>query len=337
MNVRANMLAKGLADLGWIAVLVLESPLEPEQEYVQPGVQYVTTGVGIKGMLSRVRALKDLSPSFVHYLNPMLSAFMMEKIARGKWVSIGDWEDWHTNPENPSIHSRTQRLADRWFIRNCGLPIVCSRWLQKEFRSRFGRSDCLYLPYAETLPPAKAVDGGLFAEPTAVFMGALHPHWNHRILIEAARIMKGESGFKPPIIFIGDGKDRQSCIELSRKYGLDNVRFTGRLGDSEMTEHLRSASVLLFPIEDNMLNRSRCPFKVFHYAASKRPIITSPVGEVREFLGNKAIYCDGSPEAFASLVEQSLKTPLPNVEYGIEKHTWTRRAVELDARLEQCL
>jgi len=182
----------------------------------------------------------------------------------------------------------------------------------------------LYLPYATYI--AKPATGpSPFDRPTAVSMGSFHPAYDHDILFNAARLLKS-AGKLPPMTFIGDGPDWQRWRAFVQEHQLDNVELKGYVNDDQRWLCLRNAHVLLFPIRVNPINLARCPAKTFAYAQARRPVITNRVGEVPEVLGERAIYVDPTPEAFATAITQGMDRPQPDVDYRVEQHNWGARA-----------
>lgn len=281
------------------------------------------------GILDLVQQIRRVRPSFVHFLNPMARAFAIASMLPKRIAVIGDWEDWHTNPENPSHRHWAKRFADRWFIRNADRILCCSSWLRDYFALNYGREDAIYLPYAIDSSCFGKPRPSPFAKPTAVFMGSLHTYWNHRVIFHAAKLLADREKY-PDIAIVGDGSDKDWCRAFVQKHQLTNVHMLGRLPDDEMRACLQGAHVLLFPIEDIMLNRSRCPFKVLQYAAARRPVITCRVGEVTSFLGDHATYTDCSPEGFAQKLDVHMSLDsTKTVDYSIEQHSWRARTAQL--------
>jgi glycosyltransferase involved in cell wall biosynthesis len=190
-----------------------------------------------------------------------------------------------------------------------------------------------YIPHAPYFTEQPRVDSP-FTEPTAVYMGNLIPAWDHDILFEAARVMK-ERGQSPPIAILGHGDEMEKYQAFVARHDLRNVRLAGYTTGVELWRHLRHAHVLLFPIRDTVLNRSRCPSKIFAYAQARRPLIANRVGELPQLLGELPVWVGESPEAFADAIAKHMSMPAPpDVEYRLEKHSWSDRAERLLAALD---
>lgn len=331
LTLRARSLARELSLLGWNACMALPDSLSAVVRKSTEGFSVERIGSGVDYLYSLRKLRDEFRPSFVHFLNPGVKAIAAKSIFR-KSLFIGDWEDWHTNPFGPSIRRLDALLADRLALKFFDIIISCSHWLKDQFEKR-GRSDVLYLPYAG-LPDQFQAGLNPFAEPTAVFMGSLHKHWDHDIVVDAAELLRGQ-GDSSKVQMIGGGEDLESIQSRVSRCGLSNLSVTGFLSWADMLNRLSWAHVLLFPIRPKPLNLARCPFKVFQYAQAQRPIITCNVGEVPVFLGTKAIYVEPSAGAFARAISTSLSEERVNaVDYGINKHTWRQRAIDFNQHME---
>ena len=164
-----------------------------------------------------------------------------------------------------------------------------------------------------------------YREPTFVYLGNYFHSWDHDIIFEAARILKGQ-GIEPAFFMIGDGPDRPRWEQFVAQHGLSKVTIAGGMSGEPMWNRLRHAHALLFPIRAHVGNMSRCPSKTFAYAQARRPIICSRVGEVPLILGPGATYIEADGNTFASAIGALLRKTLPDVDYHIENHTWAERA-----------
>lgn len=293
---------------------------------------------GAKSVLARATSTKHFvadvvghidreRPKFVYFLNPSRKAKLIAEQVQS-WVKIiGDWEDWLPMARFRLPKKLALRYYDWWFRHNADIVTVASRWLQEQFKA-FGRDDAHYIPYA-MLPESFPDEPTPFKTPTAVFMGSFGGQWDQDVLFDAAMIMR-QRKFEPAMTLIGGGHELEKWRQFVTSNHLQTVTLPGFLETQQMLNALRHAHVLLFPIADRPANWARCPFKVFQYAQAQRPIITCRIGEVVETLGENANYVDCNPEAFADAIELSMNQPrMPDVDYGIESHTWHNRGKKL--------
>ncbi len=132
---------------------------------------------------------------------------------------------------------------------------------------------------------------------TFIAIGRLERVKNHRFLIEIAKRLKDEFDFELQIV--GEGYLRNDLQEMIQKYKLqDTVKLLGLRNDIPL-----------------LLNRSHCllmpslweglPIVILEGAASKIPIISTPVGSIPSLLSEENAYLAGL-EAF----EEKMKTVL---------------------------
>ena len=319
----AQLLARGV-EVGFVVDdlpgnRAMKLPAGAEVAFASPG--------GIKQVLSRRRAIRKLRPDFVHALNPAPKAVAALKGTR--WKLIGDWDEWSEMRSDHRFPAWLERYIAKWFRRRAAVTVVCSRYMQSEFLSRYELA-AHYIPYAADVQAPLAESPSPFDKPTAVYMGSLHAQFDHDIMFEAARLLARE-GKRPEIAVIGGGPEVEKWREFVREKGLSNVTVKGRVSDSDRDAHLKHAHVLLFPIRPTPGNLARCPFKVFAYGQARRPTITCRVGEVPQTFGEVATYVEPTPEAFARAIDEAMHRDQPDVDYQIERQNWSART---DALLE---
>ena len=74
---------------------------------------------------------------------------------------------------------------------------------------------------------------------------------------------------------------------------------------------LTCADLFLLPFADKVYNRGRWPCKIGDYLASGRPVVSNPVGEVRELMQKHevGVLTDFTPDAFAAGIVEVLNHP----------------------------
>jgi len=323
-----EMIARGGID---VTYAVDDTPYNRDKLGVDPKakVAYTSKPGGVGQVFARRRTLREICPDYVHVLNPA------PKSCASLWGTshqvVGDWDEWPAMRPYGFARRLRERYLDHWLRSRAVLRVVASRYLEEQFRQRYGAKSA-YIPYAAYLPDHPPTESP-FARPTAVYMGNLYPAYDHDLLFDAAVLLKSR-GRTPPITFLGHGPDLEKWRTFVKEQSLTNVDVAGYTIGEELWRRLRHAHVLLFPIRPTILNLARCPSKTFAYAQARRPVITNRVGEIPEVLGERATYVAGTPEAFADAIDQALNTPnLPDVDYGVERHNWSARTDALLAAL----
>lgn len=275
---------------------------------------------------TRRRTIHNLKPDFVHLLNAHAKSYLALVGMRGVKI-VADWDEPPTVKDLGFLRNRLESFVDRWLRSRSVVRITCTSFLRDHYRDRF-RVESVYIPHA---PYLSNHDEGVspFRAPTAVYMGNLYSLWDHDILFDAALILK-QRGASPPILIMGDGPEMAKWQAFVADNDLRNVTLAGYVSGQELWLRLRHAHVLLFPIRDTIVNRSRCPSKVFAYAQARRPIITSAVGELPFMLGSQATFIDSTPHAFAEALERVMGQPRPpEVHYPLDQHSWRDRCDRL--------
>ena len=317
-----EMIARGVE----VCYAVDDVPFNREKIDLDPRATVVYSPVKgpLRAIWARRRTIRELRPDYVHVLNPA------PKSGAGLWGSrwrvVGDWDEWHRMADFNPARKAVERYLDHWLRRRASLVVVCSRYLQNQFKSLFNQ-DSLYLPYATYLPSYPPTTSP-FAEPTLVYMGNLYPSYDHDLIREAAVRLKAR-GLTPPLLIMGGGPDLEKWRAVIKEKNLTNVSLPGFLSGDELWRRLRHAHALLFPIRDTILNRARCPSKTFAYAQARRPVITNRVGEVPEVLGERARYVEISAEGFERAMEEAMRERRDDIDYNVEAHNWGARAQTL--------
>jgi glycosyltransferase involved in cell wall biosynthesis len=293
-------------------------------------IAWVPRSRSLAQLATRRRVLARVAPDVLHVLNP--HAKTLAAVAGSPRLRIlADWDEPPILRPFGRARLALERGLDRWLRRRADYHVACTRWLQEHFLRGI---ESEYIPHATYLPDVPAL-ASPFDEPTAVYLGSLVAPWDHDLVFEAARIL-AERGLRPPIMLVGDGPERPRWERFVAEHGLSNVTFGGWMEREQLQRHLAHAHVALFPIRDSVLNRARCPSKVFAYAQAGRPVITCRVGEVPEMLGDAATYVAATPQAFADAIAAAMaQTDLPDVDFHPERMSYADRAeryLELLAR-----
>lgn len=97
-----------------------------------------------------------------------------------------------------------------------------------------------------------------------------------------------ENNYKLKLVISGNS-DQLSSLN---QYLIDNqyqssIEVLSKLSYFDLVSHYKSASALLIPMSNNIQDQARFPFKICEYTASKRPIITSDTGVIKEFFEDR--------------------------------------------------
>lgn len=309
---------------------VVDDTLENREDAeVLPHIEWAFVPRGTRHEFAeRRRQIRGLAADYLHVLNPSPKAFLA--VGGNKVPVVGDWDEWPMMRPYGFPRKQYEHFLDGWLRRRSKIHVVCSRFLQEEFRRRYG-IEASYIPYAVYL---QHYDDGPspFSSPTVVYVGNLYPAYDHDLIFNAMCHLKEHSDIVLEVI--GDGPDKSRWQRFIVDSNLPNVRLSGFLAGQRLWDHLRHASCLLFPIRNTVLNKARCPSKTFAYMQSRRPIIANRVGEVAECLENRGVYVEPTPEAFAAAIARGCAAGFgADIDYGVEVCTWAARTDSLLAAI----
>ena len=90
--------------------------------------------------------------------------------------------------------------------------------------------------------------------------------------------------------------------------------------------HFAVAHAFVCPLRDTVQDWARCPSKLFMYLPFRKPILTSPIGEAKELLGDDAFfYNPGDVEGLAGAMRRALDTDHFTMSLDPAAHTWQAR------------
>ncbi|MGI6391845.1 MAG: glycosyltransferase [Kiritimatiellia bacterium] len=327
--IRARELGKALLDTGIeVAYIVSDLPENHGMLDSRSDVRFVQHGYSLRKFAERRRAIRELKLDYLEVFNDQNGlSWLTVRGLRGPKL-VGMWDEASVFKSTLPLVKRLLILFwDRWFRKHVVARFTSTREHQRIWMKKYPEP-IVYMPHACYL--ANHLDRpSPFNRPTVVYMGQFHACWDQDLFFEAFRLLK-QQNIMPPLYLMGTGPDEDKWKRFVSKHGLQNITFAGYQTGESLYQHLRHAHVLLFPMRPTVLNKTRCPSKTLAYAQARRPIITNRVGEIAEMLGDNAIYVEPSPEGFARGIQEAIqKSHLPDVNYEIGLHTWSKRAEQL--------
>jgi len=106
------------------------------------------------------------------------------------------------------------------------------------------------------------------------------------------------------IVSVGDGPERESCVNAAKDRRLTNIQFLGSRPKEEMPALVQACDIGLAVLQDNPTFHTVYPNKVFDYMASERPTVVAIDGVARELVCDQAragVFAE--PENGASIAE----------------------------------
>jgi glycosyltransferase involved in cell wall biosynthesis len=297
-------------------------------------------------------------PSLIHIFKPKgysgLAAMFFIILKRFKVLDIklvvdsDDWEGIHGFGEYFSrLYSRLVayffHCQEQWISRRSDAITVASRTLQRRaiHEFRIPANKVFYVPnghngkrYSFDSSRVRQLRKLLGIDES--FVIALYTRFLEFDIAKPVRILgivsKKITDVKLLVIGKGFFREEEIFLRLVKKAGLtSNLVYVGWLKPEEVPEYLATADVAIYPYDDNILNRSKCPGKIVELLELGKPVVAEDVGEISTYVKDGfsgLLVRPGDIEGLASRVIQVATSPLlrQKLEEGartlIDKFNW---------------
>jgi len=371
---RALPLGQALATRGHRVTVIVPSwdwPGDAGREWWEGGVRIQcpplgppAPGLSSAALLARlVRAILDLQPEVVHCFKPKAYAGLVALLlwhARnmGLWqgrlvVDSDDWEGpggWNDRGGYSWLQCHLFAWQERWGLLHADAVTVASCTLQVMALSLGVPSERLYyLPNGVSPLPAAREQRedvrrrlGLGGHPVLLcytrFVGCGPAHW--------AAIVAGVAREVPSAHFLvvgtGLAGEEQEFRERFPLYGLARkVTLVGWVPEEALPGYFAAADLALFPLEDTLVNRTRCPAKLVDLLAAGVPVLAEAVGEVQSYIEDGAsgvlLPPESPPEVWGTEAAALLKDTPRRRRLGVAARCEMRRRFSWDRLAESLL
>lgn len=281
----------------------------------------VPNTIGLTAGLIKEGAL-SFRPDVVHVFKPVgysgLSAFVLKAMGvpwvldTDDWEGPGGWAD--VNP-----YSRAEKAAvtiqEALLPRVAGAVTAASRTLEARAWT-FGRprNRVFYLPNGVSSPERFSVQPeristlkrllGIEHRPVLL----LYTRFAEFPWLWALDVLEQVVAERPHIalVVVGSGffgEERDLKTEATRRGLEENLLVVGRIPEPEIPDYLSAGDVLIYPLQDTVLNRAKSPVKLLEPMAAGLPIVAHRVGQAPEFLDGTGILVEpGNLEDMARTV-----------------------------------
>jgi glycosyltransferase involved in cell wall biosynthesis len=205
--------------------------------------------------------------------------------------------------------------------------IAVSRFIKEKFvEFGFPAEKIVFIPNFINIEHYEAA---FQSEKYFLYLGRLSKEKGIQTLLAAFRQLN-RSDYK--LIIVGDGPLKPDLEAEARRYGMDNVRFTGFLSGIALADAVRRSSCVVVPSEWY----ENCPMSILEALAYGKPVIGAAIGGIPELIEDKSdglIFESGNAEdladkmnyvaALTSLeLEQMGRTGRQKIErlYNAERH-----------------
>jgi glycosyltransferase involved in cell wall biosynthesis len=329
MAVRALPLGKALVARGHTVAMFLPPwsyPQDAGRVYDDAGVHIENVTIAPNALIptrlvARVRAFQ---PDVVHMFKPKAYAGMtqwllwqMRRVGLHRARMVLDTDDWEgaggwNDRENYSwAQKKFFAWQEQWGLKHADAVTVASRALETLVLSLgVSRERVVYLPNGVNPLPA--------SELTRDAARAQFGLENARVLLLYTRFFEYEVArlvdvltrvfVKLPdakLLLVGKGLfgEEKKFLEMAAARGWsERVADAGWVELNRLRALFAAADVALYPFDDTLINRAKCPVKLIDLLAAGVPVVGEAVGQLREYIHNQEtgiLVEPRDPEAFA--------------------------------------
>lgn len=344
-SARAVPLAKALADRGHAVTLLVP----PWNDRDRGGTQWEEDGVRIVNLalpwrpfldppaltMRLLRALWQHPPDVIHAFKPKAYSGLAAALwwmTRRLWpghsrlvIDADDWEGaggWNEREPYPPALQRLFAWQEGYGLTHTHGVTVASRALESIVWSHgVSPEDTCYLPngsaLASTAPAASSVAEwreryGLPEDSVVLLYTRFFEFDLERIVAVWRRVVTARPQARLLVVGRGlFGEERRFAALLAMAQVADTVVPAGWVNADELPAHFALADVALYPMDDTLINRTKCPVKLADLLAAGRPVVGEAVGQVTEYLADGAgiLVSPGDVEGFAEHVIMLLDEP----------------------------
>ena len=350
MSARALPMAKSLAARGHAVTLLLPPWQNPEEggrrwEEDNVAVENILLPPGIPGLFHLLTALRlarramALHPDVIHLFKPKaysgLAHWLLARLPRARRprlvVDSDDWEGpggWNEIGGYTPAQRCFFAWQEHWGLTHADAVTVASRALEG-------------LVWAMGIPPERVfyVPNGTEQEARGKKQGTggkrqgtggkkqgartLHPASCillytrffefpvSRVVEVLKRVQKRVPEARLLVVGKGFSGEEEELLELARKAGLtDAVEYVGFVEPETLPAYFAQADVAIYPFDDTLVNRTKCPVKLLELLAAGVPVVAEAVGQNREYICHTEtgwLVPSGDVDSFAEAVTRLLE------------------------------
>lgn len=350
MRARALPVAKSLAARGHAVTLLLppwQNPEEGGRRWKEDGVavENILLPPGIPGLFHLLTALRltrramALHPDVIHLFKPKaysgLAHWLLARLPRARRprlvVDSDDWEGsggWNEIGGYTPAQRRFFAWQERWGLTHADAVTVASRTLEGlAWTMGISPERVFYVPNGieQEARGKRQETGGKRQETRGKRPGAriLHPAscillYTRFFEFPVSRVIEvllraRERVPEARLLVVGKGfsGEEERLLELAHEAGLTNaVEYVGFVEPETLPAYFAQADVAIYPFDDTLVNRAKCPVKLLELLAAGTPVVAEAVGQNREYIRHAEtgwLVEPGDAAAFADAVTRLLE------------------------------
>lgn len=313
MAVRALPLARALRARGHAVTMILppwSHPSDAGRAYDDAGVRIENVAIAPRAfipsrLVARVRACQ---PDLVHIFKPKAYAgltqwllWQMRRVGLQNAriaLDTDDWEGaggWNDREKYSAAQKKFFAWQERWGLTHADAVTVASRALETLAWSLGApRARVVYVPngvnplHASDLSRAAArAQYGLQDARVILLYTRFFEFDCARVVDILTRVLAELPDAK--LLLVGKGLfgEEKQFLEMAAARGWrERVADAGWVEPEQLRGLFAAADAALYPFDDTLINRAKCPVKLIDLLAAGVPVVGEAVGQVREYIQN---------------------------------------------------
>lgn len=311
LNVRALPLAKALVTRGHTVTLLLppwQNPEDAGHVWDEDGVRVENMALpaGMPGWFhwrltaSLVQRAVAVKPDVVHTFKPKAYAGLAHLALHRRLPVVVDTDDWEgpggwndLNPYPPLL-KRFFAWQERWGLAQADAVTTASRALQTLTWSMGGPPErVFYLPngFVPRQMALRQRESG--SRPTLLLYTRFFEFDVKRLWRIVTGVRARVPGVRLWVVGKGFFDEETTLLSLAHADGWrvaetkspvleDDLVYAGLVSPDDLPQHFAQADVALYPFDDTLLNRTKCPVKLMDLLAAGVPVVGDAVGQIVE-------------------------------------------------------
>ncbi|HXG00318.1 MAG TPA: glycosyltransferase [Bacteroidota bacterium] len=136
------------------------------------------------------------------------------------------------------------------------------------------------------------------ARPIVGYVGSIASWLDYDLIREVARLMKEVS-----FVFVGPAEHQERVEQLCCS---PNIHWLGRKPYEDVPAYIKGFDACMIPFRKGEIAETTNPVKVFEYFALGKPVVSTPLRELKQYQREELVYTGDSPAAFADALRRGL-------------------------------
>lgn len=273
---------------------------------------------------------RRIRPDLLHAHSPALNGIAAVRVGRALGIPVGYevrgfWEDAavsHGTAREGDLRYRITRGLETWALRHADHCFCICEGLRGDIAARgIPAEKITVIPNAvdvEGFRPVESVDAALQASLSLQgrkvigFIGSFYYYEGLELLLEAARLMRGQIP-DLHVLLVGGGPAEKQLKRQASELGIDDIiTFAGRVPQRQVPAYYSLIDVLAYPRQSMRITELVTPLKPLEAMALKRLFVASDVGGHRELVADGEtglLHRAGDAASLAGKLTQLLEDP----------------------------